>query len=118
MARESDPMLPPPPITTQGEKFVAEEDEALGNDAVMRMIIPVGRSWLAIIAGYLGLMSVLIIPAPFALITGIMAVLEIKKNPKKHGLGRAIFGIVMGILGLVVGVPLLIFYLKHPDAFR
>ena len=40
--------------------------------------------------------------APFALATGILAVVDIKKNPRKHGMGRAIFGIVMGALGSIV----------------
>lgn len=82
----------------------------LGDDAALRMILPVGRSMWAIAAGYLGLFSVLIIPAPLALLCGIVAVIEIRRNPKKHGLGRAIFGIVMGGLGtalLLFGVIVL-----------
>jgi hypothetical protein len=68
----------------------------IGDDAGMRMILPVGRSPLAIIAGYLGLFSIIIFPAPLALVFGILAVIDIKKNPKKHGMGRAIFAIIMG----------------------
>ena len=64
----------------------------------MRMLIPVGRSPWAIIAGYLGLFSVMLFPAPFALILGIIAFIDIRKN-NSHGMGRAIFGIVMGTLG-------------------
>jgi hypothetical protein len=62
----------------------------------MRMILPVGRSGWAIAAGYLALFSVLLVPAPFALGTGIAALYDIKKNPVKLGKGRAIFGIAMG----------------------
>ena len=62
------------------------------------MLLPVGRSGWAIAAGYLGLISVLVIPAPFALLFGILAIMDIRKNPKKHGMGRAIFGIIMGTL--------------------
>jgi hypothetical protein len=69
------------------------------NEAVMRMLLPVGRSFWAIAAGYLGLFSLLIIPAPLALICGIMAVREIRRNPDKHGMGRAVFGIMMGGIG-------------------
>lgn len=68
----------------------------LGDDPGIRMLLPVGRSGWAIASGYLGLISVLCIPAPFALLTGILAVREIARNPKKHGLGRAIFGMAMG----------------------
>jgi hypothetical protein len=72
------------------------------NDQAMRMIIPIDRSPLAIAAGYLGLVSVIYIFAPFALILGILAIRDIKKHPEKHGMGRAIFGIVMGAIFTVV----------------
>lgn len=70
--------------------------EDLGENAVVRMILPVGRSGWAIAAGYLGLFSVLFVPAPFALLAGMLAVREIRRDPKLHGMGRAVFGIVMG----------------------
>jgi len=65
------------------------------------MILPVGRSGWAIASGYLGLFSVLLVFAPFALLTGILAVADIRKHSDKHGMGRAIFGIVMGALGTI-----------------
>lgn len=66
------------------------------DDAAMRLILPVGRSGLAIAAGYAGLFAILILPAPLALLLGILAVMDIKKHPEKHGMGRAIFAIIMG----------------------
>ena len=74
----------------------------------MRMLLPVDRSGLAIVAGYLGLFSVICIAAPFALVIGILAVRDIKKNPKKHGLGRAWFGIITGALGTVGFVVMIV----------
>jgi hypothetical protein len=71
----------------------------IGEDAGIRMLLPVGRSGWAIAAGYLGLFSVLCIPAPLALIAGILAIREMRRDPKKHGMGRAVFGIVMGSIG-------------------
>ena len=71
-------------------------------DTISRILLPVGRSSKAIAAGYLGLFSVLIIPAPFSLLYGYLGYREIKNNPKKHGMGRAIFGIIMGALGTAV----------------
>ena len=71
----------------------------IGDDLGMRMLLPVGRSGWAITAGYLGLISVLCIPSPFALIAGILAIREMRRDPKKHGMGRAVFGIVMGGIG-------------------
>jgi len=68
----------------------------LGEDAMVRMLIPVGRSGWAIAAGYAGLFAVLFFPAPIALVLGLVAIWDIRKHPKRHGMGRAIFGLVMG----------------------
>lgn len=38
----------------------------------------------------------IVLAAPFALDTGILALRDIKSHPEKAGRGRAIFGIVMG----------------------
>jgi len=71
------------------------------------MLLPVGRSGLAIAAGYLGLFAVLLVPAPFALLLGGLAVRDIRRHPDKHGMGRAVFGIVMGVLGSIALVVML-----------
>jgi Domain of unknown function (DUF4190) len=78
------------------DDYPPEQD--IGQDAGIRMLIPVGLTGWAIASGYLGLISVLLIPAPFALLTGILAIREMRRNPRKHGMGRAIFGIVMGTI--------------------
>jgi hypothetical protein len=80
----------------------------IGEDAGMRMLLPVGRSGWAIAAGYLGLISVLCLPSPLALIAGILAIRDMRRNPKLHGMGRAIFGIVMGGIGTLGLVFILI----------
>ena len=87
----------------------------IGQDAGMRMLIPVGRTPLAFVAGYLGLFAVLCAPAPFALIVGILAAREIKRDltGQKHGMGRAVFGIVMGGIFTLVGIFVLIMQLTH-----
>ncbi|MFP6856693.1 MAG: DUF4190 domain-containing protein [Roseibacillus sp.] len=84
----------------------------MGQDAGTRLLLPVGRSIWAIIAGYLGLFALVVIPAPLALLTGIIAYFDIRKsqsspNPK-YGMGRAIFAIVMGSLGTVVLIVILV----------
>jgi hypothetical protein len=71
----------------------------IGDNAAMRMLLPVGRSGLASAAGYAGLFAFLVVPAPLALILGILAVRDLRNHPKKHGMGRAVFGIVIGALG-------------------
>lgn len=78
--------------------FCVFKSEASANSRAMRMIVPIGRSILAIAAGYAGLFAVLIFPAPIALILGVLGVLDIKKHPEKHGMGRAVFAIIMGAL--------------------
>jgi hypothetical protein len=83
-------------IQPEAQRIVTTD---LADSAVTRMILPVGRSGLAIAAGYAGLFALLVVPAPVALVLGILAVRDIKKNPKKRGMGRAVFGIVTGALG-------------------
>jgi hypothetical protein len=68
-----------------------------GDDG-LQYVLPVNTNGLAIAAGYLGLVSVLCVPAPFALILGILAMRQLSRNPEQHGKGRAIFGIVMGVI--------------------
>lgn len=74
---------------------------AIGDNAGVRMLLPVGRSGWAIAAGYLGLFSVLGCVAPFALVVSIIAIRDIKAHPDRRGMGRAVFGLVMGILGTI-----------------
>ncbi|MGH7298483.1 MAG: zinc finger Ran-binding domain-containing protein [Polyangiaceae bacterium] len=74
----------------------------LGADPVARALLPVGRTPLSILAGYLGLFAVTCFPAPLALGIGIWAVVDLKKKPGMHGMGRAVFGVVMGAIGTLV----------------
>jgi uncharacterized protein (DUF983 family) len=75
------------------------------DDPAVRMLLPVGRSIWAIAAGYAGLFSVLMFPAPLAILLGVVAIVDIRRHPERHGMGRAVFGVVMGTL---FTVPLLI----------
>lgn len=59
-------------------------------------LFPTNRSGWAIAAGYLGLFSALLVPAPFALAAGVLGLLQIRRQPALGGKGRAIFGIVSG----------------------
>jgi hypothetical protein len=87
--------------------------ERLEDNPGMRVLLPVGRSAFAIAAGYLGLVAVLVLPAPAALICGVLAIRDIRRSrgtaQPKYGMGRAVFGIAMGglftllLLGLIVG---------------
>jgi len=68
------------------------------SDPTMRLLLPVGRSVWAVLAGYAGLFAVLGIFAPISLILGIVALVDLKRHPEKHGKGRAIFAVVMGTI--------------------
>ena len=81
----------------------------LADDAGMRLLMPIGRSVYAIAAGYLGLLSPLVLPAPFAVLCGFLAIRDMRLHPEKHGMGRAIFGIVMGgLVMLILSVALVL----------
>jgi hypothetical protein len=96
-----------PPLPNQGSN-----QPQLGDNAGIRMLLPVGRSGWAIAAGYVGLVSVLLLPAPIAMILSIVAIVDIRKSKSqahpKHGLGRAIFGLIMGSIFTILGAWLLI----------
>lgn len=68
----------------------------------VRMLIPVGRLPLAIVAGYLGLVSLgIVVLAPFAIYFAWTALRALKTKPQLSGRGRAWFGLVAGIASLV-----------------
>lgn len=92
---------PPMPIAYASPAPYAGPPPSIGQDAGVRWLLPVGRSGWAIAAGYLGLFSFIIFPAPLALICSLIAIRDIRKHPDRHGMGRAIFGLVMGILGTI-----------------
>ena len=72
------------------------------DDAVLRMLVPIGRSGWAIAAGYLGLLSLLPLVGVLAVVIGIIAVSDLRKHPDKHGAGRAWFGIIAGVLTVLI----------------
>lgn len=91
----------------------------MGDDAGMRLLMPVGRSLWAIAAGYAGLFSFIILPGPIALILALLAIRDIQRSKAagapKYGMGRAIFGLVMGILATLVLVGMIVVSLTKPD---
>ena len=87
---------------TDRPRSAAAPEPGIGEDAGMRLLLPVGRSGWAIAAGYLGLFSFLVVFAPICLVVSIVAALHLRRNPKLHGWGRTIFGLVMGGLGTVI----------------
>jgi hypothetical protein len=71
-------------------------------DAATPTLSPPQSGW-ATAAGALGLASLFfLVPSPFALLAGIIAAREIKKNPKLPGIGQARIGIYIGIVGTLI----------------
>ena len=74
----------------------------MGDNAGMRLLLPVGTSGFAIASGYLGLLAFFWVPfAILAILFGVTGIIVIMLNKEKHGLGRSIFGIIMGIAFVV-----------------
>src|SRR5437879_3474903 len=73
-------------------------------DTVERVLLPVGRPAASIAAGYLGLFAcfplVGFVAAILAIVLGVLALKQIKRDPSLSGKGRAWFGIIAG--GLLI----------------
>lgn len=86
------PALSPPPLPVSAPAVPKAQPAPV--HGCLAAVAPVGRSGWALAAGYLGLASILILPAPFAIWFGILAIRDIRRNPHKMGIVRAWFGIV------------------------
>lgn len=98
---EAVPGQPPPipPLSSQRVVgYFTPPPPDPGQDPTMRMLLPVGRSGLSIAAGYLGLFSLIPIFAPIAIFVSVLAIRELRRKRHLHGMGRAVFGLVMGIV--------------------
>jgi hypothetical protein len=103
--------VPPPPTAP----YSGPATRRPADDPALKWIVPIGRSGWAIASGYFGLFSLIAIGAPFAILTGILALVDIKKNPEKGGKGRAIFGIAMGVIfGGLYGMLIISVLLSRP----
>lgn len=109
------------PVWREGMAEWAPAREALGvrfasggdaDSAAIRMLVPVGRSGHAIAAGYLGLFALFpvlgAVTGPLAVLFGVLAVRHIRRDPTAHGLGRAWFGIIVGVLGTAVSALIIV----------
>jgi hypothetical protein len=74
----------------------------------MRLLLPVGRSGLAIVAGYLGLFSLFLPLGPFAILVAVLAMRDMKAHPEKHGMGRVIFALITGGLNTLILLVLIV----------
>jgi len=76
-----------------------------------RMEVPEGgqsgrRSGWASAAGWLGVLAVGVVPAPLAVVAGVIGLVDIRRSlaagAQKSGTGRAIFGLLSGMIGSAV----------------
>lgn len=79
--------------TTAAGRRGAGSHQRLDPDAPARRTDP-----LAIVAGYVAFLSILLVPAPVSLVLGVCALAQLRRRPGAYGRGRAIFAIVMGAL--------------------
>lgn len=94
----------PEPIATIAPAEPAPQAPVSPQDDPLKHILPIGRSALAVTAGYVALFAVLVIPAPIALLLGILALHDINKHPEKLGKGRAWLAIILGgLFSLLLG---------------
>jgi hypothetical protein len=95
----SAPPPPPPPLIQQRQSLppqpAGQVDPALG------VLVPLGVDPMALIAGYVGLFSIVLVPAPVALLLGLMALGRLKADPKARGAGRAWFAVIAGAIGSI-----------------
>jgi hypothetical protein len=106
-AAYSPGLYQPPPGTTLPPWPYRPAPPRLGaspSDPV-HWLLPTGRSWQAIVAGYLGLVALALwCLGPAAVGFGTWALVRRAREPRAHGRGRAIFGVVAGTIGTVMTV--------------
>lgn len=79
-----------------------------GPRTVTHWVLPVGRSWQSIVAGYLALFAIIMWPlGPFALGLGVWALVRAARE-KAHGTGRAVFAVIVGLLATFLLVAVLL----------
>lgn len=86
---------------------------AHGTTAV-ELLIPLSVSGWAMAAGYLGLLSWLILPGPISLVVGFIALRDLAKRPHMRGKVRAWLGVVMGAVATtLLGIIAIVIALDH-----
>ena len=79
----------------KGQRLEQIEDE-------LKLVLPMATPFTAIIAGYLGLLSLLLIPAPFAVIFGVVGLVQIQRRERSYGKVRCWVGILLGGAGTLL----------------
>ena len=89
-----------------------------GPSSAAYWMVPVGRSWQSVIAGYLGILCLFVwFVGPVGIVVGGVTLwLGIwglrRASTGGHGRGRAIFGVIAGSLSLLAGAVATFFWLS------
>ena len=86
---------PKPPPIQNPSPYPREEAHQVASQG-LDLLVPIRVDGYALAAGYLGLLSCIVFPAPISLVIGIIALKRLNSHPDKTGKYRAWFGIVMG----------------------
>ena len=100
---------PPPPIYAYPGQPPYGSTSGAGDEPSdpLHWVVPAGRSWQTIAAGYVGLISLLAFPlGPVAIVLGVLG-LRAASRQGSHGRGRAVFGIMTGCIGSLIGLLVL-----------
>ncbi|MEY3141912.1 MAG: hypothetical protein RLY21_405 [Planctomycetota bacterium] len=102
----AEPSRPaPPPMPAYAPQPTAAPK---GDDTAMKVLIPLAVDPVCLVAGYLGLLSLLMFFAPFAIGFGIWGLVRLRNMPDQRGHVRAVIGIAGGCIGMLLLVGLVI----------
>ncbi|WP_430787646.1 zinc ribbon domain-containing protein [Actinoplanes sp. G11-F43] len=91
------PYLPPVPAQVTATAPVNH-----GPGGATHWMLPVGRSWQSIAAGYVALFAIVVWPlGPVALGLGGWALVRARRE-NAHGTGRAVFAVIVGVLSTLL----------------
>jgi hypothetical protein len=91
------PMTQPSPSPSYPAYGQPPAPDQHGPSDALHWIVPVGRSWQSIVAGYVAIVAMFVWPlGPVAIGMGAWALSRARRGG--HGSGRAIFALVVGVL--------------------
>ena len=97
----------PAPLPTTTAWPPAPAGDVGASDEALHWILPVGRSWQSVVAGYLGIVALFVwVLGPVAILLGVLGLRQARTGGR--GSGRAWFAIVAGVLGCIFGLLYLV----------
>ncbi|WP_440684309.1 DUF2510 domain-containing protein [Cellulomonas soli] len=97
----------PGAVPWPGHAQVVAPASDVGPGDALHWMVPVGRSWQSVVAGYVGIFALFIwVLGPVAIGLGWWAMVRARSGG--HGRGRAVFAIVAGVAAIVFGVLYLV----------